>query len=93
MEDFRGWFRFRESDTLLGRGFGSLDTRAVSQVPRREGVGQGAAPLCSYVYPHGDVSHIERSVDYEGFIPPNSWGIRDQICTTEGLEVNCERVS
>jgi len=44
-----------------------------------------------YVYPHGDVSPMNRSVDYVGFTPPHSRGIRDQICTTEGLNVNCER--
>jgi len=29
------------------------------------------------------------SVEFEGFVPPEFWGIRDQICTTQGPEVNC----
>jgi len=31
------------------------------------------------------------TVEFAGFVPPEFWGIRDQICTTWGPKVNCVR--
>ena len=36
-------------------------------------------------------SRIYHTVDYEGFVPFNFGGLRDQICTSYGPKVDCVR--
>jgi len=38
-----------------------------------------------------DLDACYRAVEYKGFVLPEFWGLRNQICTTFGPNGKCER--